>query len=153
MYRFNNHVITQVPGQTHPQEIRTVYWLCHTFCIFLWTIKKRTSSGMSFPQYVWPEKQIFPEDSSLSSVYRHQDKESSDYGAPVVISSPGVHKLQWIAGTTLLAEGGPPPERGGRLRAATTAPKIAAAACVPAGSVLFEYWFATSYRLGLCCAC
>lgn len=57
----------------------------------------------------------------------------------MVTSSPGVHKLQWIPGTTLLAEGGPPPVRGGRLRAATAVAMIAAAACVPVGSELFEY--------------
>lgn len=53
---------------THRKYGQMVYLLCHTFCIFLGTIKKRTSSGMSFPPYVWPEKKIFPEDSSLSSV-------------------------------------------------------------------------------------
>lgn len=57
----------------------------------------------------------------------------------MVMSSPGVHKLQWIPGTTLLAEGGPPPVKRGRLRAATAAAMIAVAACDPAGSVLFEY--------------
>lgn len=57
----------------------------------------------------------------------------------MVTSSPGVHKLTWFPSTTLLAEGESPPVTGGRLRAATAAVVIAAAACDPAGSVLFEY--------------
>ena len=80
---------------------------------------------------------IFSEESSLPS--SRQDNESSGHGAPRVTSSPGIHRLLWFPGTTLLAEGGPLPVRGGRLRVATVAAMIAAAACDPAGSVLFEY--------------
>lgn len=39
---------------THRKCGQVVYLLCNTFCIFLGTIKKRTSSGMSFSLYVWP---------------------------------------------------------------------------------------------------
>lgn len=82
-------------------------------------------------------EEIFSEESSL--LCSCQDNESSGYGAPMVTSSPGIHKLLWFPGTTLLAEGGPLPVREGRLRVATVAAMTAAAACDPAGSVLFEY--------------
>lgn len=136
---------------THRKYGQVVYLWRYTFCIFLGTVKTRTSSGMSFSLYIWPERRnLFRALFSLPGVAKTM---RAGYGAPMVTSSPGVHKLQWFPGTTLLAEGGLLPVRGGRLRAATAAEMIAAAACDPAGSVLFEYWFATSYRLGLCCAC
>lgn len=120
----------------HRKYEQVVYLLCYTSCIFPGTIKKRTSSGMSF-HCMSDLREAFSEESSLPC--SRQDNESSGYGAPQGSSSPGKHELLWFPGTTLLAEGGPLPVRGGRLRAATAAAMIAVAACDPAGSVLFEY--------------
>lgn len=134
------------------EKYEQVIWLCHTICIFLGTINKKDPQWDELSLYVWPERRHFSEDSCLHC--SHQDNGSSGCGAPMVTFPPGLHKLLLFPGTTLLAEEGPRPVRGGgRLRAAPTVAMIAAAACDPAGSVLFEYWFATSYRLGLCCAC
>lgn len=107
------------------------------FFTSLGATKKRTSIGMSFHCTYDLREYIFSEESSLPSSCR--DNESSGHGAPTATSSPGTHRLLWFPGTTLLAEGGPLPVRGGRLRVATFAAMIAAAACDPAGSVLFEY--------------
>lgn len=57
----------------------------------------------------------------------------------MITSSPDVHKLMWFSSTTLSAEGGRPPVVGERLRAAPAAAMMVAAACDPAGFVLFEY--------------
>lgn len=54
-------------------------------------------------------------------------------------------------GTTWKREGECRIVQGGRPRA-QAAGSLRAAACAPAGSELFEYSFATSYRLGLCLA-
>lgn len=75
----------------------------------------------------------------ISPVLTMAMKVLATHGAHTVTSAPGVHKLTWFPSTTLLAEGGPPLVMGGRLRAATVAAMFAAAACDPAGSVLFEY--------------
>lgn len=61
------------------------------------------------------------------------------YSCRVPVGPPGLTILGAGKAVHLLAEGGPLPVRGGRLRAATAAAMIAAAACDPAGSVLFEY--------------
>lgn len=121
----------------HRKYEQTVYLLYYISYIFPGTIKKRTSSGMNFHCMSNLREEVFSEESSLPC--SRQDNESSGYGAPLGSSSPGKHELLWFPGTTLLAEGGPLPVRGGRLRAATAAAMIAAAACDPAGSVLFEY--------------
>jgi hypothetical protein len=136
---------------THREFGQVVYLLCCTFCIFLGTIKDRTSLIKLHYMSDLREENLFSWLFSLPCSC--QDTESSCYEAPIVTSSPGVHKLMWFPSTTLSAEGGRPPVMGGKLRAAKAAAMIVAAACDPAGSVLFEYWFATSYRLGLCCVC
>lgn len=104
---------------------------------FLGMIRERTSSGMSFHCMSDLREEIFSGDSCLPCSRR--DNESSGCGAPTATSSPGQHKLPLFPGATLLAEGEPRPVRGGRLRAATAAAMVAAAACDPAGSGLFEY--------------
>lgn len=64
----------------HRKYEKVVQLLCYTFCIFLGTIKKRTSSGMNFHYMSELREGIFSEDSSLPC--SHQGSESSGYAAP-----------------------------------------------------------------------
>lgn len=70
---------------------------------------------------------------------RKKDWPQTLYSCRDPVGPPGLTILGPGQAVHLLAEGGPLPVREGRLRVATVAAMTAAAACDPAGSVLFEY--------------